>query len=123
MDNRTVINQARIEGKLAASRQLIRLGIPFDRPIDVFSTIESQGLWLLFQPMENILGAYVVTKTARGVVITTRRNRNVQRLTAAHEYGHHVLGHAGSLDREREIEQPNRTRRVVEVAAQAFAMD
>jgi Zn-dependent peptidase ImmA (M78 family) len=70
-------------------------------PIDVFGAIEALGIPLLFQPLDNLLGSFVrVEGNQRGVLITTERDLHLQRFTAAHELGHALLGHEGSLDRE-----------------------
>jgi Zn-dependent peptidase ImmA (M78 family)/predicted secreted protein len=67
--------------------------------VDVFRTILSLDIPLIFRPLENLLGAYVPLPYP-GIIITTQRNLAVQRFTGAHELGHLVLGHAGSLDDE-----------------------
>ncbi|MFG6412697.1 ImmA/IrrE family metallo-endopeptidase [Roseateles sp. DC23W] len=68
-------------------------------PIDVLSTIRDVGIMVLFRPLEGLLGAYVPTPSAAGMLVTTQRDHHVQRFTAAHELGHHVCGHsAPSLD-------------------------
>ena len=72
-----------------------------DRPVDVLETIHKMGLAVLFKPLQGLLGAYVPTAHAAGMLLTTERNLHIQRLTAAHELGHHVLEHrALSLDAE-----------------------
>lgn len=73
-----------------------------DRPVDVLAAIHKLGVLVLFRPLESLLGAYVPT-TARdpGMLVTTRRTLHIQRFTAAHELGHHVLEHrAASLDQD-----------------------
>ncbi len=67
--------------------------------IDVFGAIDHFGLPLIFRPLEGLLGAYFL-KPNVGVIITTRRPLAVRRYTAAHELGHHRLGHDTSLDGE-----------------------
>lgn len=70
-----------------------------DRPVDVMDVMRELGLTLLFRPLTSLLGAYLPGAGAPGVLITTQRDLHVQRFTAAHELGHHVLGHkAASLD-------------------------
>jgi Zn-dependent peptidase ImmA (M78 family)/predicted secreted protein len=65
--------------------------------VDVFGAIISLDIPLLFRPLDNLLGAYV-PQPHPGIIITTQRNLAVQRYTGAHELGHVVLGHSGSLD-------------------------
>ena len=67
--------------------------------IDVFDAIDHFGLPLMFQPMEGLLGAYLV-RPSPGVLINTRRPLAVRRYTAAHELGHYRLNHEPSLDGE-----------------------
>lgn len=72
-----------------------------DRPIDVIKSIQRLGLFIMFRPLDGLLGAYVPTRALSGMLITTRRDMHVQRFTAAHELGHHVLEHKTlSLDKE-----------------------
>jgi Zn-dependent peptidase ImmA (M78 family)/predicted secreted protein len=70
-----------------------------DRPVDVMDVMRELGITLLFRPLNSLLGAYLPGANAPGVLITTQRDLHVQRFTAAHELGHHVLSHmAASLD-------------------------
>src|SRR5258706_4864717 len=70
-----------------------------DRPVDVLQTIGDLGLPILFRPLKSLLGAYVPAASTAGILITTERDLHIQRFTAAHELGHHILKHkALSLD-------------------------
>lgn len=70
------------------------------RPIDVLAALRTFDITVLFRPLEGLLGAYVPTPRSAGVLVTTLRDHHVQRFTAAHELGHHVLGHRTvSLDK------------------------
>lgn len=70
-----------------------------DRAIDVIGAVQRLGLFMMFRPLDGLLGAYVPTRALSGMLVTTKRDLHVQRFTAAHELGHHVLGHrALSLD-------------------------
>jgi Zn-dependent peptidase ImmA (M78 family) len=72
-----------------------------DRPVDVLGAMRAHQLTVLFRPLDGLLGAYVPTPRSAGVLVTTLRDHHVQRFTAAHELGHHVLGHrVMSLDRQ-----------------------
>lgn len=67
--------------------------------VDVIGAVQRIGLFAMFRPLDGLLGAYVPTHTLSGMLVTTKRDLHVQRFTAAHELGHHVLGHkALSLD-------------------------
>ncbi len=65
--------------------------------IDVFDTITRCNLELLFQPLDNLLGAYL-NHPFPGVLISTKRQLSVQRFTGAHELGHARLNHSPSID-------------------------
>jgi hypothetical protein len=70
-----------------------------DRPVDVLAAIGDVGLMVLFRPLDGLLGAYVPTAGTAGMLVTTERSLHIQRFTAAHELGHHLLNHrTTSLD-------------------------
>lgn len=116
------IRQARMNGAWRAAKELRRLKVDQSHAIDIYRVILDANLWLLFQPLDDLLGVYVPEGDG-GVLVNTRRPQSVQRLTAAHEYAHHVLDHQVSLDDMTDIEDPNASRRVEEAAASAFASD
>lgn len=64
-----------------------------DRAVDVLGAVQRLGLFLMFRPLDGLLGAYVPTRALSGLLVTTKRDLHVQRFTAAHELGHHVLDH------------------------------
>lgn len=67
--------------------------------IDVFGAIAKLGATLMFQPLDQLLGAYIPGNES-GVLITTKRPLPVQRFTGAHELGHLFMKHEPSLDNE-----------------------
>jgi Zn-dependent peptidase ImmA (M78 family) len=67
--------------------------------IDVFGTIVSHDVVLLFKRLDGLLGAFM-RKPAPGIIVTTERPLAIQRFTAAHELGHCYLKHSASLDDE-----------------------
>lgn len=67
--------------------------------VDVYDTIARIGVPLMFTRLDGLLGAYYREPTP-GVLVTTQRPLSQQRFTAAHELGHHHLGHTPSLDDE-----------------------
>lgn len=99
VDNRDAI----LTGTKAAHALHRDLGIrePLERTaggrIDVFSVIAKLGATLMFQPLDNLLGAYLPQEEP-GVLITTQRTLPVQRFTGAHELGHLYMRHLPSLD-------------------------
>ena len=120
----SLISRAREAGAIAAARELVRLAVDQGQPVDVFRVIERAGIWLWFQPLKDLQGVYLKDPDTgrRAILINSRRPLSLQRLTAAHEYGHHVLGHEASLDEAADVE-PSETRVAQEAAAQTFAND
>jgi predicted secreted protein/Zn-dependent peptidase ImmA (M78 family) len=94
---------ARREGSLAAQRMRRRLGLASTRRVEVFEVIDDAGVWLMFQPLRDLYGFYRRIGSNAGIVLNAGHPAAVQRYTAAHEFGHHVLGHACSLDEAAEI--------------------
>lgn len=70
-------------------------------PIDVFDLIELESISLCFRKLDKLYGAYLpLDLNPAGVLINSNHPLYTQRFTAAHELGHHRLGHALSLDTE-----------------------
>ncbi len=93
--------------------------------IDVFDAIGELSIPLVFKPLTSALGL-CLPAPLRGIMVTTRRGAHIQRFTAAHELGHVVLNHAGSVDREiveRGPLAPTTGRDPQEIAADAFAAE
>jgi Zn-dependent peptidase ImmA (M78 family) len=93
--------------------------------IDVFDAIGELGIPLMFKPLTTALGLCLPIPL-RGIMVTTRRGLHIQRFTAAHELGHVILEHRGSVDRqiiERGPLAPLGGRDLQEVAADAFAAE
>jgi IrrE N-terminal-like domain len=91
--------------------------------IDVFSVIVHLGVPLMFKPLEGLLGAYIPVPNP-GILVTTERQLSIQRYTAAHELGHHFMGHRGSLDDDSILRRSpfdGRNYDQNEVAANSFA--
>lgn len=88
--------QRRIAAAESANRLLDEAGVDQSRQIDVFGLCEDLGLWLVFLPLDNLLGAYI-PEGVGGVMITTARPVSVQRFTAAHELGHWRMDHGHGL--------------------------
>jgi len=118
MAARSPYERARLHGMKAASDEIGRLGLSLRERIDIFDIIEDQRLWLFTEPMRNAYGAYKRSVDSGGILINAQHPVTTQRFTAAHEYGHHVLGHEASADQEGEI---FRSQKLLEVEAQAFA--
>jgi Zn-dependent peptidase ImmA (M78 family) len=94
------------------------------RPIDVFGLIQELQIPLEFKALDDLLGACVRVSSAEvGILLTTRRDLHMQRFTAAHELGHFVLEHEGSLDREVRLPGNTAGRDPREIEADAFAAE
>lgn len=94
--------------------------------VDVFSVIEELGIDFMFQPLDKALG-FCLAAPARGIVVTTERSLQIQRYTAAHELGHAIMEHEGSIDGEEILfrggARPGHKAALQEVAAEAFAAE
>ena len=93
--------------------------------IDVFETIGELDIPLVFKPLTSALGL-CLPAPLRGIMVTTRRGLHIQRYTAAHELGHVILEHRGSVDLEileRGPFAPIGGRDLQEIAADAFAAE
>lgn len=86
----------RVAAAESANRLLSELSVDPTRRIDVFGLCEDLGLWLIFLPMDNLLGAFI-PEGVGGIMITTSRPVSVQRFTAAHELGHWRMDHGHGL--------------------------
>ena len=67
--------------------------------IDVFDIIHQENVCLCFGKLDKLHGAYLPSKNKKeGVLINSSHPLQLQRFTAAHELGHHVMKHKPSLD-------------------------
>jgi Zn-dependent peptidase ImmA (M78 family)/predicted secreted protein len=120
------VNKAQIEahrrtGSLRAQRALTHFETNYEAPVDVFAAIEREQVWLMFQPLDRLYGAYR-RQGAPGIVLHAGHPTRLQRFTAAHELGHHLLGHEVSVDSAEEVERaPLGSLPSQEIEAQAFA--
>jgi predicted secreted protein len=91
------------DAAVRALRARRHLGVAMDQPIDIYDAIRGMRLWLLFQPLDGLFGVYLREDAAAGVVVSVKVHPALQRYTAAHELGHHVMGHQAGIDPERNI--------------------
>lgn len=117
----TATIKAREEARAEATRALIRLRVDLSQPVDIFKVIQDEGIWLMFQPLKNLLGVYMPQGEAAGIIIHSRHPLSLQRFTAAHEFGHYVLQHPLTFDDEGTIKRGGSSVDMREVAADAFA--
>jgi Zn-dependent peptidase ImmA (M78 family) len=117
----SALQQTRLEAAHLAARQHQLLGTDLSRRVDVFSIIERAGIWLMFQPLTGLYGAYFREGDNIGIIVNSNHPPSLQRFTAAHEYGHHILGHAPTLDGVEQITPPKRLQSLTEIGAHTFA--
>ena len=58
-------------GVRAAQREHQRIGTDFTRRVEIFDVIEDERIWLLFQHMSNLYGAYNRYGDAIGIIINS----------------------------------------------------
>lgn len=84
---------------IAAAQAHDELGVDVSAvPIDVASAIATAGVELMHRPMPALFGAYLADMPVKGILVNNRMSRAVRRHTAAHELGHHQLGHGTMYD-------------------------
>jgi predicted secreted protein len=107
---------------MAANRQVARLGIEVEWPVDIFGVIEDTQIWLRFGELENLFGFFQRAEDVAGISVHSGHPLSLQRFTAAHEYGHYVLGHVFSQDGDTEL-YGSGDLPAQEIQAQAFAAE
>lgn len=113
-------------GHIAAAKSHGRLGVNTARyPVDVSAAIDAAGLALVWRPMPRLFGVYMEANGNRGVLVNSQLTRAGRRHTAAHELGHHELGHRPNPARECAIDASSsgtlRSQGEAEMTAEAFA--
>lgn len=109
---------------LAAAQAHGDLGIdPAIFPVDVYGAIGDADVMLIWRPLPRLFGMYLDEPGSRpGVILNSELDPAAQRQTAAHELGHHVLGHGTRADVDLESLLERRSGWPdVEKAAEAFA--
>lgn len=98
------LDSARRAATLEAHRIRAKLDLTPTERVDIFRLIVNEDIWLRFAILGRLYGAYQRTRCGAGILINNQHPLHLQRMTAAHEYGHHVLKHEVSLDEEEAIE-------------------
>jgi hypothetical protein len=85
---------------VAAAQAHRALGVdPSEPPIDVAAAIFRAQVLLMWRPMPQLFGVYVNEPGSHpGIMVSTGLPNGARRHTAAHELGHHRLGHTTSVD-------------------------
>ena len=114
------LGQLRREAVLAAEYVLAEIDVPIGDRIPVFDLIEDKGIWLSFEgDLDRLLGIYQQIGDVSGIAVNVARPMSLQRFTAAHELGHHELGHESHVDDDATILDPSDDPQ--EIQAQTFA--
>lgn len=121
MPSRSELTAARTEGSSEGLREWVRLSSNPAATVDIFQAIQDAGVWLMFQPLGNLFGAFERVEGAAGILINSNHPLGLQRYTAAHEFGHFVMDHQYSADSPNELYADEVE--LQEAAAQAFAAD
>ncbi|MDA8073043.1 MAG: ImmA/IrrE family metallo-endopeptidase [Actinomycetota bacterium] len=115
------LRDVRRDAVFKAETLLADLDIGAAERVRIFDVIEDQSVWLTFEPLDRLFGWYQRVDQAAGMVINASHPAALQRFTAAHELGHHLLGHGASLDDEHAIIDGGQGNDPQEVAAHTFA--
>jgi predicted secreted protein len=118
----TSITVLRRQAQALALTTRQELAIPLASPVDVYAAIRRLRLWLLFEPLEGLFGMYQRQERTAGVMVNVRVHPALQRYTAAHELGHHIMGHEAGIDPESNITRWSNLGKQ-ELAAQMFAAE
>lgn len=112
-------------GAAAAARLLRKHAVEPHMRTEPLDLAEKEEVLVKFAPLPHLAGAYVCEPDALpGIVVNNRLPRSKQRYTIGHELGHHVFGHATSLDEDTDFLDPTRELTRVpdhEKVAEAFA--
>ncbi len=73
-------------------------GMKFEDPCDICETIARHGVDLQFVDIPSLEGMYLEEAEVQRICVCSHRPVGRQHFTAAHELGHHVLGHGTSFD-------------------------
>ncbi len=115
------LEQSRRRAMHLAMREHVLLGTDLTKRIDIFGIMEQMRLWAMFEPLDALYGAYTYGNNVHGILINSKHPPNLQRFTAAHEYGHFIMGHGTSWDEEGQILSSGQGSHPQEVEAQIFA--
>ena len=91
---------AQREGMFAAADAHDALRLDVTQRVDVYSALTRLDIAVMARPLRGVAGLFIPSSGDRGagVLISSLHPPARQRFTAAHELGHHWLGHEASLD-------------------------
>ena len=117
MATRSPYERARLRGMKAASDEINRLDLSLAAHRYLLHHRGAAPLALHGADGQRLRGVRQYQDSG-GILLNSQHPVTTQRFTAAHEYGHHVLGHEASADQE---VQMFRSQKLLEVETQAFA--
>lgn len=114
--------EAHQQGMFAAYEAHEDLGLDTFRRIDVFQAMHEAGLKLTFRKLD-CAALYLpsVLGSCPGAIINSDHPLALERYSAGHEFGHHVLEHGPQVDREPEVRLNGTRLPPHEMLAEAFA--
>lgn len=115
------VEQGRRRAMHIAAREHVSLQTDLTKRIDIFEILRRKHLWVRFEPLDSLYGAYLFVNNAHGILINAKHPPSLQRFTAAHEYGHFIMKHQPCGDGEEQIMPMRRINEPEEVEAQSFA--
>lgn len=113
------LRQIRLDAGREATRLRRELGLADDESADPFQAVHELGLWLVFNELDDLLGA-MSREGAGGIMINPLRPLGMQRYTVAHELGHWRMHQDARMTWDRDAEIMTSPARI-EREAQAFA--
>ena len=99
----------------------VKSGIGFDEPCDIYELIAHGGIDLQFVDVPSLEGMYLDEPETHRICVCAHRPVGRQRYTAAHELGHHYLGHGTQIDTTVDDVSQLASSTSAETAADAFA--
>jgi len=93
---------------MVASKAHRDTGVDRGEYVDVFAALQAAGVCCVAKPLRGLAGAYAAPPLGGpAVLLNSRLDELTMRHTAAHELGHHVLGHDSTTDERADPDRAN----------------